>query len=143
MAHFVRPAYLVTSNPGPDLREGLRSGWLGGQGQGPVRGVVHGEGVKARGMTRSSPIDIDLDDENAKLAKELSQIKRELSQAREQLAATAEVLAVISGSRSNVQSVLDMIATTAARLCDALDAVVLRVDGDILRPVAHHGPMAI
>ena len=30
---------------------------------------------------------------------------------------------------------------TAARLCEAIDVMVLRVDGDILRLVAHHGPI--
>jgi signal transduction histidine kinase len=99
--------------------------------------------MKARGMTTPSPIDTGLDGKNAKLTDELSQAKRDLSQAREQQAATAEILAVISGSQSNVQSVFDMIASNAVRLCDAVDAVVLRVDGDILRPVGHHGPMAI
>jgi signal transduction histidine kinase/putative methionine-R-sulfoxide reductase with GAF domain len=99
--------------------------------------------VKARGMTSSSRTDIDVDRKTAELAKELLQAKRELSQARGQQAAIAEVLTVISGSRSNLQSVFDMIATSAVTLCDALDAALLRVDGEILRPVAHHGPLAI
>ena len=116
---------------------------VGGQGHGSVCGQVHDEGVKARGMISSSPTDIDVDDKTAELTNELLQAKRELFQAREQQAAIAEVLAVISGSRSNLQSVFDMIAISVARLCDALDAAVLRVDGDILRPVAHHGPLPI
>jgi signal transduction histidine kinase len=94
-------------------------------------------------MTSSSPSEIDVDAKTAELTKELLQAKRELSQAREQQAAIAEVLATISGSPSNLQSAFDMIATTAVRLSDALDAAVLRVDRDFLRPVAHHGPLAI
>jgi signal transduction histidine kinase len=116
---------------------------MDGQGHGSVCGQVHGEGVKARGMTSSSPTEIGVDAKTAELTKELLQAKRELSQAREQQAAIAEVLAVIAGSPSNLQSVFDTIATTAVRLSDALDAAVLRVDRDFLRPVAHHGPLAI
>ena len=32
-----------------------------------------------------------------------------------------------------------MVAANAARLCDAADAVIHRVDGSVLRPVAHYG----
>ena len=35
----------------------------------------------------------------------------------------------------------DSIARSAARLCEAFDVMVLRVDGDVLRLVAHHGPI--
>jgi signal transduction histidine kinase len=108
-----------------------------------VCGQVHGEGVKARGMTTSSPTDVDVDQKTAELTQELLQAKRELSQTREQQAEIAKVLALISGSRSNLQSVFDMIATRAAQRCDAVDAAVLRVHGGILRHVAHHGPMPI
>ena len=37
------------------------------------------------------------------------------------------------------QPVLNAIARTAARLCDANDALIFRVDGDLLRLVAKHG----
>ncbi len=35
----------------------------------------------------------------------------------------------------------DTIARSTARLCEGFDVIVLRVDGDVLRLVAHHGPM--
>jgi hypothetical protein len=37
--------------------------------------------------------------------------------------------------------VFTTIARSAARLCGAFDVVVLRVDGEMLRLMAHHGPM--
>src|SRR5262249_44841089 len=33
------------------------------------------------------------------------------------------------------------VAVAAARLCDAFDAAIHRIDGDALRMVAHHGPI--
>jgi two-component system NtrC family sensor kinase len=37
--------------------------------------------------------------------------------------------------------VFDAIAHSAARLCEAFDVIVLRVQGDVLHLVAHHGSM--
>src|SRR5262245_37871148 len=72
---------------------------------------------------------------------ELSQARGELVEAREQQAATAEILRVISGSPRDRQRVFADIAASAARLCDAYDVTIRQVDGDILRLVAHHGPI--
>src|SRR5262249_23951982 len=56
----------------------------------------------------------------------------------------ADVLKVISRSALDVQKVLDALVESAARLCNAYDAVIFQVFGDSLRLVAHHGqiPMA-
>src|SRR5262245_1014488 len=69
--------------------------------------------------------------------------RRELAEAREQQAATAEILRVISSSPMDLQRVFAEIATSAARLCDAYDAVILQRDGDMLRPVGHFGPIPV
>src|SRR6516164_8002018 len=57
-------------------------------------------------------------------------LTRELEAALEQQIAMAEVLRVISGSPTNIEAVLDMVSANAARLCDANNAVICRLDGD-------------
>src|SRR5262245_30111974 len=64
---------------------------------------------------------------------------QELSEAREQQAATAGILAAISSAPTDLQRVFADVATSAARLCDAYDATIFQVDGDLLRRVANHG----
>src|SRR5215471_12644129 len=76
-----------------------------------------------------------------KQAPALETLRRELAEAREQQAATSEILRVIASSPNDVQPVFDAIARSVARLCEAFDVMVLRVDGDVLRLVAHHGPI--
>src|SRR5262245_27120655 len=63
-------------------------------------------------------------------------LRRELAEAREQQAATVEILASISSSVTDANQVFAKIAASAARLCDANDATIFQVDGDLLRRVA-------
>ncbi|MGH7310184.1 MAG: GAF domain-containing protein, partial [Candidatus Rokuibacteriota bacterium] len=79
--------------------------------------------------------------ENVRLFTELQIRNRELMVALDQQTATSEILRVISSSPTDVQPVFSAIADSSARLCEAFDAMVLRVEGDVLRLVAHHGPM--
>src|SRR5262249_38084216 len=81
--------------------------------------------------------------ENTRLFEAEQASKRELPEALEYQTATAEVLGVISRSPTDVQPVFDAIASSAAKLCNALDAAVLRLDRDMLRLAAHHGPIPI
>src|SRR5215475_6591534 len=78
---------------------------------------------------------------NQELTKELSRAKGELAEARDQQVATAEILRVISSLPTDLQPVFAGIATSAARLCDAYDALIRQVDGGVLRLVGHHGPI--
>jgi GAF domain-containing protein len=73
------------------------------------------------------------------LKRELEAKSRELAEAREQQAATAGILASISSSPADLQRVFAEIAANAARLCNAYDAIIGQVDGDLLRLVAHYG----
>jgi two-component system NtrC family sensor kinase len=79
--------------------------------------------------------------ENVRLFKELEDHNRQLTEALERQTATSEILRVIAISPTDSQPVLDTVAANAARLCDASDAVVFRIDGDVLQPVPIYGPI--
>jgi LPS O-antigen subunit length determinant protein (WzzB/FepE family) len=54
-------------------------------------------------------------------AKELRDCKHQLTEALEQQTATNEILKVIASSGANVQPMLDVVAESAARLCNSQD----------------------
>src|SRR5262245_26443508 len=80
-------------------------------------------------------------DDLASAERRIGELTKELSEAREQQAATSEILRVISSSPTDPRRVFAEIAGSAAHLCDAYDAVIRQVDGEVLRLVAHHGPI--
>ena len=80
--------------------------------------------------------------ENVRLFHELGAKNRDLTEALEQQTATSEILSVIASSPTDVQPVLDVVARNAARLCNADDAIIHRLDRDLLRDAAHYGPIS-
>ncbi len=71
----------------------------------------------------------------------LTEAHAQVTKALEQQTATSEILRVISSSPTNIQPVLEAVTESAARLCDALDASIFRVEANELRLAAHHGPL--
>ncbi len=75
----------------------------------------------------------------AGLEQKVEERTKELTEALEQQTATSEILRVIAGSPTDIQPVLDAVAESAARLCEANDARIRLVEGEGTRLVASFG----
>ncbi len=80
---------------------------------------------------------INLFEEVKNKTTELERSNLELREALEQQTATSEILGVIASSPTDIQPVLEAIAESATHLCDAHDAHIGHVVGDVLRLNAH------
>ena len=79
----------------------------------------------------------------AELRQELEARNRDLTEALEQQTATSDILQMIARAPEDIQSVMDTIAESATRLCDADDALVRRLEGDRYYAVSHFGSIPI
>src|SRR5689334_13668338 len=83
----------------------------------------HGSGANATHRPFSS----------ARQEGEIVRLTRELGEAREQQAATSEVLRALSQSEFQLQSVLQSVAESAAKLCRSDGAVIFQLQDGIYR----------
>jgi signal transduction histidine kinase len=79
--------------------------------------------------------------DQAAIAIENVRLFNETKESLERQTAIGDILRVIAGSVTDIQPVLDAIASSAARFAMAEDASVLLVRGDHAEISAHHGPL--
>jgi hypothetical protein len=78
--------------------------------------------------------------ENTRLLRELRASTEDLRESLQQQIATADVLMVISRSAFDLQTVLDTLVTSAAKLCGADQSMLTLLDGGVLKPLSYFGP---
>jgi PAS domain S-box-containing protein len=77
--------------------------------------------------------------ENARLFEELRERQAQLARSVDELTATGDVLKIISRSSVDLETVLDTLVETVARLCRADQANMFRRQGDLYHLVASRG----
>jgi signal transduction histidine kinase len=82
-----------------------------------------------------------LEESYATLEQRVVDRTQELTESLEQQTATAEILRVISQSPTDVQPVLDVVASAARRFCGATDALITLREGNDTVVVAHDGQL--
>ena len=117
--------------------------WLGVplRQQGEFIGMLNARRIDVRPFTPAQIKLLETFADQAVIAIENVRLFQELKESLEQQTATSEILGVIASSPTDIQPVLDVVAENAARLCEATDAVIHRIDGDKLRAVANYGSL--
>src|ERR1700733_4725444 len=100
----------------------------------------HLSGAKASGgrghKTRADP-----EQQVKACRREIARARERLAEAMKQQIATSEVMRIISSSPT--QSVLDAVAENAARLCEANNAEIFRLENNLLHLVAAYGEIPV
>jgi two-component system, NtrC family, sensor kinase len=96
---------------------------------------------KGSRKTKAKPRGPAVKKSQPKESQNIQSLQRALDESLAREAAASEILGMIASSPTDLQPVLDAIVTSAARVCSAEDAAVRLVDGDVLRLMAHVGPI--
>ena len=104
--------------------------------QGEFIGLLNARRIEVRPFTPAQIKLLETFADQAVIAIENVRLFQELKESLEQQTATSEILGVIASSPTDIQPVLDVVAENAARLCDANDALIYRVEGDAFQLVA-------
>src|SRR4030095_12655281 len=107
--------------------------------QGGLVGTLSARRTEVRPLTPAQIKLLETFDVQAVIAIENVRLFQELKESLEQQTATSEILGVIASSPTDIQPVLEVVTENAARLCNALDAQIWRVEGDRLRFAAQYG----
>ena len=78
--------------------------------------------------------------DQAVIAIENVRLFNQTKEALEQQTATSEILRVIASSPTDLHPVMEVVAESAARFCGATNTAIFRLEGELLRRVAVHGP---
>ena len=111
--------------------------------QGELIGTLDARRTEVRPFTPAQIKLLETFADQAVIAIENVRLFQELKESLEQQTATSEILGVIASSPTDIQPVLDAVAENAARLCDASDALIFRVNGDRQERVASYGSMPV
>jgi PAS domain S-box-containing protein len=101
---------------------------------------LHSTGAKAR-VGRAPKTRADLEQQLKACRRDIAHARERLVEATKQQTATSEMLRIISSSP--IQSVLDAMAENAARLCDANNAEIFRLEDNLLRLAASFGEIPV
>ena len=128
----------------PDVRaqnDFLQTGFVGSwrtllavplRQQGELIGILNARRTEVRPFTPAQIKLLETFADQAVIAIENVRLFQELKESLEQQTATSEILGVIASSPTDIQPVLDVVAENAARLCDATEAAIARLDGDVI-----------
>ena len=111
--------------------------------QGELVGTLGARRFEVRPFTPAQIKLLETFADQAVIALENVRLFNELKKSLERQTATSEILGVIAGSPTDIQPVLDTVAANAARLCNAIDVLIYRVDDETLRVAAHYGEIPI
>ena len=130
------PTWVRSATFAPILAAPLRQ-------QGELIGALFARRIDVRPFTPAQIKLLETFADQAVIAIENVRLFNELKEALEQQTATSEILGVMAGSPTDIQPVLEVVAKNAAHLCEAVDAVITRPEGDALRVVAQYGAVPI